>query len=322
MMKKIAKSLIRMILLFCFSAVLLVYVVKRPTLTSSVDDQTVQHVSATDLKTYVKELSESFLPRNTDHPENLLLAAKYIKSHLSKHNPDTYFQTYQADGNEYSNVIANYGPDTNEIIVIGAHYDAYHFHPGADDNASGVAGLIELGRLLSMQALSKRVVLVAYTGEEPPFYNTEKMGSFIHANSIEEKTVRLMISLEMIGYFSDEEESQEFPLAFLEYVYPQKGDYIAVIGEVLSNDAKALKESINHYTDLEAYSINAPRFVPGVDFSDHRNYWSLGYPAVMVTDTAFFRNRKYHTMDDTYDRLNYEKMSQVVYGVFKYIQTL
>lgn len=130
MMLRIAKSLIRMILLFCFSITLLVYVAKRPALTSSVDDETAQYVSATDLKTYVKELSESFLPRNTDHPGNLLSAAKYIKSHLSKHNPDTFFQTYQTDGNEYSNVIANYGPDTHKIIVIRAHYDAYHSHPG------------------------------------------------------------------------------------------------------------------------------------------------------------------------------------------------
>ena len=322
MKSTIIKSLIRIILLICACFLLLIYMVKRPTYTNRVDDQTMQYVNATDLKTYVKELSESFLPRDSDHPENLLLAAKYIESHFLAYNSDTYLQTYKTDGKEYSNVISNFGPDTSDIIVIGAHYDAYSSHPGADDNASGVAGLLEIGRLLSQQIPTKRVVLVAYTCEEPPYYATENMGSFVHANSIEGKDVRLMISLEMIGYFSDEKGSQEFPIPSLKYLYPEKGNYIAVVGQVLSNDAKAIKKSINRYTSLDAYSVNAPTFVPGVDFSDHRNYWHFDYPAVMVTDTAFFRNKQYHKPNDTYDRLNYEKMSQVVYGVFKHIHTL
>ena len=314
--------LARIMLLFCLCILCLIYVVKRPAFTGNVDFETMKYVSADYLKRYVKELSETFLPRNCYHPGNMLHAAEYLKSRFLEFNPETRFQTYQINGNNYSNVVSNAGPDTKEIIVIGAHYDAYSSHPGADDNASGVAGLLEIARLLGEHPPSKRVVLVAYACEEPPNFATERMGSYIHADSIENKDVRLMISLEMIGYFSNVAGSQEFPISYLKYLYPEKGNFIAVVGEVLSNEAKCLKKSINFYTDMDSFSINAASFVPGVDYSDHRNYWALGYPAVMVTDTAFFRNQMYHKSGDTYDRLDYEKMAKVVYGVFRHIQAL
>ena len=322
MKSKLFKSLARIFFLLCICNLALVYLIKRPSFILSVEDESSEYVNSRTLQDHVKILSENFLPRNFHHPENLDLAASYIQSNFEKYNPDTYLQSYQISESTFSNVISNYGPDTKEIIVVGAHYDAFSSHPGADDNASGVAGLLELGRLLSTLRLSKRIVLVAYTCEEPPQFASERMGSFVHANSVSNKNIRLMISLEMIGYFSEEQGSQNFPVSILKYLYPEQGNYIAVVGEVLSFEASSLKNTINRYTALDAYSINAPSFVPGVDFSDHRNYWALNYPEIMVTDTAFFRNKKYHKSTDTYDRLNYRHMSKVVYGVFKHLQSL
>ena len=148
------------------------------------------------------------------------------------------------------------------------------------------------------------------------------MGSAVHAKSLYDREIRikLMISLEMIGYFSDEEGSQDFPIKLMGLLYPNKGNYIAVVDQMFANNAGKLKTSINTYTSVPAYSINAPRSIPGVDFSDHMYYWNYGYPAVMITDTAFYRNKNYHTPNDTYEKLNYEKMSEVVYGVFKFLE--
>ena len=296
--------------------------IKRPLLASKSTDPPSQQVSSETLKQYVRTISESFQPRNSDHPDNLNTASEYIQKKLTAFNADTDFQPFQVGDIEYRNVISNFGPDTREVIIVGAHYDAYSVHPGADDSASGVAGLLELGRLLSRTKLSKRVILVAYTLEEPPFFRSEYMGSFVHAASLKDKQVRLMICLEMVGYFSDEDKSQTFPSPLLKLLYPETGNYIAVVDRLFSNQAAGLKASINRYTALTAYSINAPPFVPGIDLSDHRNYWDHGMPAVMVTDTAFYRNFEYHEPGDTYDRLDYDKMAMVVYGVFKHVEKL
>jgi hypothetical protein len=322
MTKKILYFTGRVLLLLCLLSLGIVYLVKRPSIVFSQLDQTEKYVEPSDLKMMTKELSENFLPRNFYHPENLIQTASYIESKFKSFDLNTELQTYEINGNLYVNVIASLGPETEDIVVVGAHYDAYSSYAGADDNASGVAGLLELSRLLSKSKLKNRVILVAYTCEEPPQFGSEKMGSYIHASSIQGKNIEIMISLEMIGYFSEKEDSQSFPLTFLKYLYPKKGDYIAVVGQINSTKAMKLKDTINKYTDLEAFSINAPSFVAGVDFSDHRNYWKHGYPAVMVTDTAFYRNKNYHKASDTYDKLNYDLMAKVVYGVFKYVQEL
>ncbi len=281
-------------------------------------------VDAERLKKHVRVLSQEMVPRDSSHVENLQKTADYIRQELAQSSREVRFQTYQVYDKTYHNVIATYGPETEESIVIGAHYDAYSVFPGADDNASAVAGLIELGRLLGKSPPKIRVELVAYTLEEPPFFETDKMGSAVHARSLKEagRKIRLMICLEMIGYFSDEEGSQDYPLGILKLIYPNRGNFIAVVDQLFSNQAVGVKKAINTSTDLPAWSINAPPFVPGIDLSDHRNFWAEGYPAVMITDTAFFRNRAYHTPEDTWDRLDYEKMAKVVYGLFSYLRTV
>lgn len=272
------------------------------------------------LKAHVQKLSQEFIPRDSQHPENLNRASDFIFEEFKRANQRVEFQYFKAQGKEYRNVVSEYGaPNDVGTIVIGAHYDAYGELPGADDNASGVAGLLELGRLLSTQTLDSKITLVAYTTEEPPFFRTDAMGSAVHAASLKAKgeKVRFMISLEMIGFFSDEPGSQAYPFPLLHLFYPSRGNFIAIIGPAtLSPTTIQIKNSMNRATSLPAVSINAPSLIPGIDFSDHRSYWRHGFDAVMISDTSFYRNLAYHTKEDTAERLNYDRMADVVNGVF------
>jgi peptidase M28-like protein len=271
------------------------------------------------LETHVRALSESFVPRDDAHPENLDRCAAYIRREFESAHARVSEQPFSTGIKTYRNVIANFGPETKEVIVVGAHYDTAGPLPGADDNASGVAGLLELARLLGNAQLPVRVELVAYTLEEPPFFRSEQMGSAVHAKALKQNgaVVRVMFSLEMIGYFSDAPDSQRFPISALSLIYPTKGNFISVIGDMGAGTlVRKIKRSMAEGTPLPVYSINAPRFIPGVDFSDHLNYWREGFPAVMITDTAFYRNANYHTIADTPEKLDYRRMSQVVEGVY------
>ena len=256
------------------------------------------------------------------------ISIQYIKSEFSKASSRVKYQSYVVNQQTYHNVIASFGPEKGKRIIVGAHYDTAGATPGADDNASGVAGLIALAEKLAKveklenNDLRTRVDLVAYALEEPPYFKTDQMGSARHAFKMREEKVEiaLMISLEMLGYFSNQDSSQQYPMPLLNLLYPKKGNYIAVVG--LLNQGRVtrkVKSLMQAATRMEVYSINAPRIMPGIDFSDHLNYWNEGYPAVMITDTAFFRNHAYHTDEDIPDRLNYKKMSDVLSGVFNLI---
>ncbi|NOT55181.1 MAG: M28 family peptidase [Deltaproteobacteria bacterium] len=276
-------------------------------------------VSPAQLATHVRMLSETFFPRDITHPDNLDRAATYIRHAFERARGRVSEQPYTVAGRTYRNVLALFGPDTKERIVVGAHYDTAGIRPGADDNASGVAGLIELASLLRETSLPLCVELVAFTLEEEPHLHHAPMGSAVHATSLRQHNipVRVMFSLEMIGYFTDAPHSQRFPLPFLAAVYPSQGNFIAIVGNLSQGFVtRQIKHAMRSASPLPVYSFNAPRFVPGVDFSDHRNYWQAGYPAVMVTDTAFYRNEHYHTMQDTADTLDYQRMALVVQGVY------
>lgn len=278
-------------------------------------------VDPASLKSHVSMLAEKFVPRDYKHPENLDRAAAYIRREFDRTNGRVSEQTYEVNGHIYRNVILQLGPHTEERIVVGAHYDTAGPLPGADDNASGIAGLIELAYLLDRVSLPLTVELIAYTLEEPPFFRTSKMGSAVHANNLKKQgvLVRMMISMEMIGTFSDDANSQLFPFPFLKLFYPSEGNWIGVIGNLSSgSDVRRVKASMHRATELPVYSFNAPPLlVPGIDWSDHLNYWNYGYPAVMITDTSFFRNINYHSEHDTPEKLDYERMSMVVVGVYE-----
>jgi Zn-dependent M28 family amino/carboxypeptidase len=292
-------------------------------------------VDAAALRRHVVKLSETLYPRSFDHPTHLQAAADYVEAQFRSLGVKVELQRYRVEGQEYVNVIAHFGPQEGPLTVIGAHYDSHGeaekgtavritHTPGADDNASGVAGLLELARLLQEQPPAVAVDLVAYSLEEPPFYATEAMGSARHARALREsgRPLRLMLALEMIGYFDSTPGSQDYPSPIMKWFYPDRGDFIALIGRL--GDALAVRQvkaAMAGASDLPVYSMNAPRLLEGVDFSDHRSYWDEGFPALMVTDTAFFRNDQYHLAGDTADRLDYQRMAKVVQGVFEVIRS-
>ena len=280
-------------------------------------------VDAAVLQKHVKYLSVDVYPRSFGFPEHLNAAADYIKNDLTAVGIVVEEQKYLVQGVPYRNLIARFGPADGKVLVMGAHYDSHGDTPGADDNASGVAGLLELAKLLQKSPPSRPVELVFYTLEEPPYFRTENMGSAVHSRSLVEskRPVDMMISVEMIGYFTDAPDSQSFPLSAMKLVYPTQGNFIAVVGRYKDMVAtRRVKSALKGVDGLPVRSINAPALVTGIDFSDHLNYWAQGFSAVMVTDTSFYRNHEYHRSGDTYERLNYPRMAQVVQGLYQLAQ--
>jgi hypothetical protein len=298
----------------------------QPVFSVPAPDGTGRPVDAHRLEAHVRMVAITLSPRDWSQPATLDRVADYVAAELRAAGARVTDQPYEVMRERYRNVIGSFGPEAGERVVVGAHYDAFGPMPGADDNASGVAGLIELAGLLrNSPDLGARVDLVAYTLEEPPFYRTESMGSWVHAASLERAGVRVraMISLEMIGYFSDAPGSQAFPHALLRLVYPSTGNFIAVVGKLGQGGlVRRIKRAMRSASDLDVRSLTGPAWIPGVDFSDHWSYWSHGYTAVMVTDTAFYRNDRYHTARDTPDSLDYARMANVVEGVYQAVLAL
>ncbi len=265
------------------------------------------------LRRHVEALTR-ISPRDSDHPENLERAAAYIRSAFGRTGVRVHDQPFQVRGRTYRNVIAELGPETGPLLVVGAHYDTFggfEPNPGADDDASGIAGLLELARLLDGRRLIFRVELVAYANEEPPWFGSPWMGSAVHARSLKGQDMRGMICLEMIGYFT---ETQPAPNLLFRLLYPKRGDFIVVAGRWSDRAlTRQVKKAILG-TGFPARSFTAPRDA-GIDASDQRSYWDQGIPAVMVTDTADVRNPHYHAPGDTAGTLDYGRMAGVVGGV-------
>ena len=267
------------------------------------------------LRRHVEQLSREFHPRNFLHPENLDRCAEYIALHFGQAGAAVEIQPFTVAGRQFRNVIGRFGSGCGPRIIVGAHYDACGDTPGADDNASGVAALLELAFLLGRHPPARDVELVAWSLEEPPFFKTDSMGSAVHARSIAAGKTNILgvIVLEMVGTFSDRWGSQAYPVPLLHLIYPNRGNFIGVIGRWDQGEwIKAVKTGMQGRTSLPVYSIRAPVQVPGIDLSDHLNYWLLGLPALMVTDTAFYRNPAYHSPDDTAERLDYDRLADVV----------
>ncbi len=257
--------------------------------------------------------------RNQKNPDSMKKAADYIAQKFRESGLEPDEQEFTVAGRRYVNIIASAGPREGKRMVVGAHYDVCGNQPGADDNASGIAGLLEIARFAKQHEsrLPYRTDFVAFALEEPPFFGTTRMGSYVHAESLHRSNIEVkgMICLEMIGFFSDKKRSQSYPLSVLRLFYPSKGNFIGVVGNFGSLSLANHVASHLKTTAVEARKLQAPAFLAGVDFSDHRNYWKFGYAAVMVTDTAFYRNPNYHEMTDTPDTVDFTKMREVVKGI-------
>jgi Zn-dependent M28 family amino/carboxypeptidase len=291
------------------------------------------------LRAHVRHLSVELYPRSHEQLQNLERAAAYIRNAFAASGGKLTAQEFSVQGRRYQNLVLRFGPASGPLLVIGAHYDSHGdapagergarkfsadtHTPGADDNASGVAGLLELAALLGRKPPPRPVELVAYTLEEPPYFRSEDMGSAWHARSMRmaHRQVSLMLSLEMIGSFSDAPGSQDYPVAAMSKLYSDRGNFIGLVGKLSDFGAmRRTKAAMAGATDLPVLSINAPPQLQGLDFSDHLSYWNQGYPALMVTDTAFMRNKQYHLGGDTWDKLDYRRMAQVVQGVYAVAQ--
>lgn len=245
-------------------------------------------------------------------------AADYIESAFTEYGYTPWRQTHSCYGKSVSNLIAEKTGTAKEVVIIGAHYDTVPGTPGADDNASGLAGLLELARLHQRSANKKTLIFAAFVNEEPPCFGSHHMGSMIYANHLKEQRVpvEVMISLEMIGYFTHE-IIQKYPVPCMRFFYPRTADFIGVVGNFRSSKyVSFFKKGIRKHSSISSRSLTAPEFFGGINLSDHYAFWHHGYRAIMITDTSFFRNRNYHLETDTIDTLNFEQMAEVVNGLY------
>ena len=228
---------------------------------------------------------------------------------------------YDVSGIRCSNLIATREGSTrrNEILLLGAHYDSVVGSPGANDNASGVAALLETSRMFQALEPALTVRFVAFVNEEPPFFGTGQQGSMVYAQAARRRgdDIRLMASLETIGCYSSEPGSQGYPPLF-RFFYPDCGNFIGIVSDFRSRAAmRRFAAAFRANCDFPLQTASTFRFVPGVAWSDHDSFWRQGYPAVMVTDTAFYRYRHYHAPTDTPDKLAYPELANVTLGLFR-----
>jgi Zn-dependent M28 family amino/carboxypeptidase len=294
-----------------------------PSLTSVTFEDTKLEGIKTNLITTVKYLSEDIGQRSYLDIKKLNRVADYIEEKFRSYGCAVRRQAFTYNGKTYYNLIAEVkgtGISKDGILVIGAHYDTVIGTPGADDNASGVAVLLEISRLTALNPIQRTVHFVAFGLEEPPVFRTKKMGSYIYAKSLKDEGIKVygMISLEMVGYYCDLKDCQSYPFPGFKWFYPDRGDFIAFVGNIASRSfTKRIKNSFKSASSLSVESLNTISFVPGVDFSDHLNFWKFGYPAFMITDTAFYRNPNYHGLGDTAETIDYKRMAELVIGLYR-----
>jgi hypothetical protein len=265
---------------------------------------------------HLKTITKTDGYRNYQNISLLNQTAEYIFSVFQQYADTVFYQPYQVEGVTYKNVVCRLGNAENKpLVVVGAHYDVCGNQEGADDNASGVVGLLELVRLLSKEKLNYPIEIVAYSLEEPPFFRTEYMGSYIHAKSLNDagRPVYGMVALEMIGYFDDKAKSQSYPVKVMKVAYGRTGNFILLVRKTSAGAfAKNFSNSFNDLATIETQNLKAPSKIQGIDFSDHLNYWKFDYDALMVTNTAFYRNYNYHQKTDIMETLDISKMMQVI----------
>jgi hypothetical protein len=281
------------------------------------------------LKTHVTAIASA--EHNVAHYQKLEQAANYIETTLQGSGCLVRRQEFESTAGSVRNLeitVPCSAPTTprRRLVVVGAHYDSARGAPGADDNASGVAALIELAGLLGnlVTASDRDVRLVFFVNEEIPYFKTKQMGSWVHASelSAQGRDVVAMVSLETIGYYSDAIGSQHYPFPFA-LIYPNEGNFVGFVGTLGSRTlVRRAIASFRQHPSFPSEGVASPGFIPGVDWSDHWSYGEHGYPGVMITDTALYRYPYYHTAADTPDKVDYERLTRVVKGIESVIREL
>ncbi len=279
------------------------------------------------LRQHVEVLARQIGPRNIWEYPKLQEAAGYIETELQSYGYSVGPICYQVLNKQVCNLeVALPGKsDPEEIVVIGAHYDTVPESPGANDNGSGVAALLEIARALRNLPPGRTLRLVAFVNEEAPFYRTGQMGSQIYARQTRERgdNVVAMLSLETIGYYSDKPGSQHFPNPVYAWFYPDTGNFIGFVSNLSS--WRLLRQCLKRFRRHSAFpaqGVAAPGWLTGIGWSDHASFWEADYPALMVTDTAPFRYPHYHHPSDTPDKLNYDAFTRVTQGLIRMIGEL
>lgn len=273
------------------------------------------------IKRDVYRLAGEIGERNLWRYEALIAAAGYIESRFEEMGYSVHSQEYSVAGKKVRNLeveIPGRAAAGEEIVLIGAHYDSVFGSPGANDNASGVAALLAIARVLRQMEPKRTIRLVAFVNEEPPFFMTASMGSLVYARRTHEQEVKIvaMLSLETMGYYTQARASQSFPLKALSLFYPDAGNFLAFVGNfgsgrLLHQTLKAFRR----HSSFPSEGLAAPEWVIGVGWSDHWAFWEQGYRAIMVTDTALFRYPYYHTDADTPEKLDYTSLAKVTAGL-------
>ena len=278
-----------------------------------------------ELVAHVQKLGGEIGERNLTRYPQLQMAAQYIENELAGSSWKVRRDKYEIQGKSCSNLEAELRGRSPEIVLIGAHYDSVLGSPGANDNGSGVAALLALAHRLAGSHNTRTLRFVAFVNEEPNYFRTSQMGSYIYAGRCREREEKIaaMISLETIGYYSDESESQRYPMPGLSFLYPRTGNFIAFVGNVASRSL--LRDALGAFRQGAQISSEGgalPAALPGVGWSDQWSFWEHGYPGIMVTDTAPFRYPHYHAATDTPDKLDYDSMTHVVSGMERVIRHL
>jgi Zn-dependent M28 family amino/carboxypeptidase len=278
------------------------------------------------LRQHVEKLAGEIGERNLANPTNLQAAAHYIEEAFGAAGYEVTRQRFSVGDHDCDNLeIALPGSDrADEIIIVGGHYDSVVGCPGANDNATGTAGVLELARLFAGRSPSRTIRFVAFVNEEAPYFQTDAMGSRVYARRCRERgeNVVAMFSLETMGYYLDEGGSQEYPFPFSLF-YPSTGNFIGFVGNIGARSlVRKSVELFRSHAKFPSEGGALAGFVPGVGWSDHWSFWKEGYPAVMVTDTAPFRYEFYHTAWDTPDKVDHDRLARVIDGLKKVIEEL
>ena len=278
------------------------------------------------LERHVEALAGRIGERNVWRPEAMAAAAGYIRSTLEDAGYVVNVQPFTSRGQSVANIEAVLPGHAaaEEIIVVGAHYDSVAGCPGADDNASGVAALLELARLLAWTTLPRTVRFVAFANEEAPFFYGDEMGSNLYAAAAlaQGERIEAMLSLETLGYYTDQPGSQLYPFPFSLF-YPDTGNFIGFVGNLSSRSL--VRQAVGAFRASTAFpseGVAAPSGIEGIHWSDHWSFWEAGYPAIMVTDTAPFRYPHYHEASDTTQQLDYTGLARVTGGLADVIEVL